>query len=497
MKLHRLMIHFADCIMAPTAEWKKLKEIVIGQKALKNLKSLDPKSIKSIQSGKGKNLLHVAAKYASLGISKYLVEGGCDINLRDEKHGSTPLIYALLRNDLESKKIVKFLVNSGADMSWTDIIVRDQSGIIFYDKKNIAALLCLTLKKHVGSYEAAADHLISRGWTFDNIACLQHDSIINCALKSDHNLNENYTKLKAAIAEQDVKKVKELLDLVAHSKRITSWLLQDAIKSQGSKSMLIIKLLLNKDAPVHGFIGDHETPIDRALYSCYNVNNTWILLDHGAKLDNSKIYENLCNLYKHTFLGFLKKDENELKEQKEAIMNCIRLLIEYAGAGHFHTISELPNVDFMGHLRMEYMALVRHFTGNDFFTYSAFMYYSKDFEKNPCYKECSEELEKMKNFKILEGVNHMDLLLKTIDEMIPYTRNDSFMDKIKEESFINMFPHYGKILQFKVNKALEKRLLIDHSINVLSKCLPLRCSCHSVLKKIVYFLSDPYLLGLE
>lgn len=149
--------------MAPATQWKKLKKIVVSRNPLKNLRSLDQKSLKNLRNEHGKSLLHVAAKHASLAVNKYLIEAGLEINLKDNKNGRDPLICALLRNDAGTKKIAKLLVNSGADMSWTDICIGRQAHVIFHDKKNLTALLCKILKKHEGSFQAAANHLLTKG----------------------------------------------------------------------------------------------------------------------------------------------------------------------------------------------------------------------------------------------------------------------------------------------------------------------------------------------
>lgn len=251
--------------MAPTTEWKKAKKIISGRYVLKNLKALDPKSLKNFQNEHGKNLLHVAAKHASLAVNKYLIEAGLEVNLKDRKKARDPLIYALVRNDIESKKIVKLLVNSGAEMSWTDVFIGRQSHLIFPNKKNIANMLCLSLAGRKGSFQAAADHLLSENWSFDNIACLHNDSILKCVLRSDHDLGKNFNKLKDAIAQQDVTQVVSLLEFVTRSKRILSWALEKALESSDIKSAIIVKLLLEKKATPHGFPGDEQTPLEIAL----------------------------------------------------------------------------------------------------------------------------------------------------------------------------------------------------------------------------------------
>lgn len=78
------------------------------------------------------------------------------------------------------------------------------------------------------------------------------------------------------------------------------------------------------------------------------------------------------------------------------------------------------------------------------------------------------------------------------------TKNNPLVNKLKSDSFIKEFPCYGETLVFKINKALGKRLIaVDHSIEVLSKCLSSKSLCQLVLEKTVYYLGSPNLLALE
>lgn len=492
--------------MAPTTEWKKLKKIVSGKTALKSLKSLDPKILKNLQNDHGKTFLHVAAKHASLAVIKYLIEVGLEVNAINEKNTQTPLICALIRNDAESKKIVKHLVNSGADMSWTDIIIGSQSHILFHDNKNIAGLLCLALKKRKGSFQGAADYLHSKGWSFENIAYLQHDNITKCALNNDQILCVNYKKLEKAITNQDIKTINQLFNLVSHSKRITSWLLEHAIDSTTPKSLLMIKLLLNKGAPVNGFIDEQGTPIEKAFFK-FDVNKIWILLKHGAELKNFKQFELLSQVF---LVGSaLSSSMDFSSEKQESVKDCLRILVEHQGVNNsLELIQNLPknlkvdkrviptNFKDISHLRMEYISIVAHCSENYFSALQFFNFYDNNLQYSSYFNKCRVELEEMKEFQLEGGTCLIDLLPMSIDEMIPFTTNDCLMNEIKAESFVDMFPCFGRTLQFKVSKAFEKKLMIDHSIDVLSKCLPNLGSCLPALEKIVHYLDDPYVLSL-
>lgn len=481
--------------MAPKLEWKKVKEIITGRTVLKNLQSLNPKSLKTLRNKHGKNLLHMAAKHASLPISKYLIEIGLDINVKSKKNAHTPLICALVRNDSESKKIVKLLVNSGADMSWTDLAIRSQSHILFHDKKNIAHMLCLALKRQKGGYKAAAQHLLNQGWSFENISYLQDEKFTNYAIKSDSSLDENYKNLENAITEQNVPLVKLYLNKVGNLKRILSWALKKAAFVESPKSCLIIKLLLNKGASIHPFTHNELQPLEEAI-SFHNFNNTWILLDHNAKLENFLLSRNPWQVFGRFNWAFHIKPAS-----KESIINSLHLVIEHQGVRNSISFLQELAENFLRldnsikYLTTEYLMIVAHLTKLDPVC-QVDEYFGDSFDWS-YYSKCDKELKNIKNAQIEENINLWDLLMKTIDEMIPITGNDSLINKIKAKSFLDTYPYYGKTLQFKVNKALEKKLLIDHSIDVLNKCIPQLGSSLLILEKVVYYLNDPYLLGLE
>lgn len=484
--------------MTPTSEWKKLKGIISGPNALENLKSVDQTSLQNFRNNHGKNLIHVAAKRSSLEVTEYLIKSGCNYDLKDEKHGLTPLTFALLRNDDEGKKIAKLLLFLGVDMSWTDIRIGKQSDVLFRNNQDIANKLCSALKSYEGSFQAAADHLLSKGWTFENIAYLQHDNITKCALKNDHVLNENYLKLVNAITNQDLKTIHQLFDLVSHSKRITSWLLEHAIKSRGSKSVYIIKLLLDKGAPINGFVEDHGTLLEKALFTL-NSSNILILLDHGAKIKNFKFFEAFNYVFLLGSMSSGTVDHTYDSGEQESFKNCLRVLVEHQGIKNSYELIKRFSKTFQDSrcLKIEYLTVLHHLAGKNFLISSDDDDdEDEDIEDYEYYKECTEELEKMKNIQSEDGICLISLLPLSIDEVIPFTKDYSLMSKIKAESFVGIFPHFGKTLQFKVNMAIKKKFMMDRSVDVLSKCLPNLGSCIPALERIVHYLKDPYALSL-
>lgn len=476
--------------MAPTEHWKKFKKIIVEMdSAVKNLKSLDPKSLKNVRNDYGKGLLHVAAEHGFLDISKYLIEIGCEVNLRDQKHGSTPLSCAFKCNDRKIRGIVDLLVKSGADLSWKDI--QNQSKLLFDEKRNITNTLCTALKDREGSFQAAADHLLAKGWTFENVARLRNDKITKCALKRNPNLDTNHKKLLNAVTVGDVIQVKELLDHVACSQRVMSWALLEAARTRSLESPMIIKLLFDYGAPVHGFDTEKRTPIIEALIH-RNVDNIWILLNYGAKLEKTEV-EELLHIPYNRF-----KELTEIDKGIERVFakNCIRLLIEYSGVCNFDN-SKLEIVkcliDFYRvkfdisvsyHICTEYKLMQRHLMEQD----------HSDIMDN---FNCSGELKRLKNLKIEECMSIWELLKKTLDETVPLSRNKSLLDEILSVNFVDRFPLYGKTLQFKVKKAFERSSQIDHSIDVLSMSLPFIGSCKPALEKIADYLGISSLLDLE
>ncbi|OJJ22326.1 hypothetical protein BKI52_06485 [marine bacterium AO1-C] len=65
---------------------------------------------------KGTNALILAAKHGTIEVVKHLLSKGFDINQKST-YGSTPLVYACANNDYERIKMVKFLVENGADVN--------------------------------------------------------------------------------------------------------------------------------------------------------------------------------------------------------------------------------------------------------------------------------------------------------------------------------------------------------------------------------------------
>lgn len=454
------------------------------------LKKFHWKRLKSVRSANGKSLLHVTAKHGNLAITKFLVKIGCDINLKDKKD-YTPLSRALYRGGTKCQKIVEFLIKSKADVSWTNVTVANQKTVIFKDRDIIATFCSALCSREGGSenYKAAANHLLEKGWTLDNIACLKNDSIVSLALNGD--LATYYGQLMRAITEQDVIKVKQLLEREASSKRVTSWGLTWAARTEAPITIpIIIKLLLDHGAPVNGFPGDKARPILEALMN-HNVYNSMILLDHGAKLGKFKLVYLVA----------------EQCTNQENLHDCVRLLMEHQGVHIMNLIQAMqmdPRTEIwlredFGIDRLIIQYLTRHYndTGpiipiaETKFDCYPFLKTGKCREYLYYYLECSRELQRIKRYKILENVSLSEILDKTIDQIIPLTRNDELMSKIQSESFINQFPNHGKTLLFKVNKALDKRVLIDTSVKVLSKCLPQVGLCDLVLEKIVFYLGVP------
>lgn len=465
--------------MAPTVGWRNLKGLVVRRKTLNHLKSFDPNSLKNLRTDKGKNLLHVAAKRGTFDVCNYLIEIGCEVTAKNGKNGYTPLVYALKRKK-KIRKIINLLLKSETDVSWTDKVVGNQSHIIFHEDRSTAWSLCWSLKKREGSSQAATDHLLSKGWTFDNIAYLHDEQFTQCAFDRNVELKSNYEKLKNAIIQQNVEQVERFIEPVSHSKIIMSWAMIEAAKVQSPKSGKIIKMLLIKGAPVDGFPGDeHKSPLISAVRHG-NADNCWVLLRHDAKYRMNSLFE-----YYLTPFGI---------KNKNSIRDCIRILIENRGV--------CQNVEFLVNLpgptvsycreTIKYTSIARHLSGdltNKFQNLDSFHY--------KYYEQCSREVEKIKNHKIDERISVWNLLLRSIDELVPLTKNEILMNEIRSVNFINEFPRFSKTLLFKVNKALEKRLLIDKSIGVLRKCLPLVGSYDLVLEKIVYYINDLYFLNLE
>lgn len=498
--------------MAPTkkekTEWSKLKRVIVRRNAVKNLKSLDAKSLKSIRNEHGKNLLHAAAKRGRIETCEYLIKIGCEINLKDTKNANTPLICVLKRDEIlefyERLQMFEFLINSGADLSWNNISKGNQ--IISND--SIRFTLCSALKNREGGVQEAVNYLLSNGWTFDNIACLQNDEFTNCALKSDHRLDGSYTKLLDAIVQQDLLEVKQLVELVSHSKRILSWVLLQASKYRSPASSIIIKLLLDYGAPIDGFIGDEITPLEEA-FQYRNFDNCWVLLDHGAFLNTHRIKLTRL-LYPLNFsLTLDEGPEEEFSEDAAEAHNCILLWIEHQGVCNCQPVyRSLPTRHDMSYcqkknsmteyLTLKYLMIQKHSLQYDGLIKDFSFLFSLPPSQLKYYKKCiNEELLALKRCKVDNNIFLWDFLIKTIDEMIPFARNESLVNHIKSDSFNEIFPYYSKILQFKVDLAVEKRLMIDKSIDVLSTCLPRVGSYHPVLERIIYHLGVPNLLYLE
>ncbi|CAJ0564084.1 unnamed protein product, partial [Mesorhabditis spiculigera] len=59
----------------------------------------------------GRNSMHMACDYGQVEVVKYLIENGGNVNLAD-KHGITPLLYAIWENHIE---VAKLLMAKGAN----------------------------------------------------------------------------------------------------------------------------------------------------------------------------------------------------------------------------------------------------------------------------------------------------------------------------------------------------------------------------------------------
>lgn len=464
------------------AEWKKMKRIIVRRHAMENLRLQDRENLKTFRNEHNKGLLHIAAKHAFLEVNEYLIETGCEVNLAEIKRGNTPLIYALNREDGEGDKIVELLLKSGAHVSYENII---RSQVQINNGKKFDRLYS-ALKSWLVDAESIANYLLRKGWTLDNIACLRDNEIIKCVLSSNQTLMANCKSMFNAITHGDVLLVKFLLEPLVHIERITSWALLKAARSQTIKSPIIIKLLLDKGASIHGFPGDQRTPLEVALMLC-NVDNTLVLLENGARVQDLKIF------------GLLRARP---RADYNARM-CIRLLIEYQGLWNgrdeektFENIFWLTQEYWTDlsilNVVVEYLSKERLSKGpDDDYIPAHYKHFRKD------YMRCSEVLCDMKKY-VLENVIVSDLAVKKIDALIPYTRNSSLTILITKTPLLyNIFRRHIRTLQFKVKKAHKKRLLIDQSIDVLSKCLPFVGSLHPVLERIVYFLGVPNLLTLE
>lgn len=460
-------------------EWKRMKRIIVGRQSIKNLKSMDPKILINTRNSSGKSILHVATKHAFLEVNKYLIDIGCEVNLVDLKKGNTPMTLALNRtDDAEGEKIVKLLLNSGAE------ITINQSQILF-DNPEITSKLLVVLKSHMGGAEAVADYFHSKGWTLDDIARLKDKDITKFTLRSDINLMANCRALFSAMNHEDVHQFKFLVEPLLYSKRITTWALLKAARTRSPKSTVIIKLLLDRGVSVHGFEGDKITPLEQALLH-YNIDNSLVLFEHGAKLEDRSIFFILRQAPKTSYSARM----------------CIRLLFEFQGLWNgVDSEKKFENIFWLSHdvwadlpilnLITQCLAKERHSKGpEDAYIPQNYKMWRTDYFK------CSKILCDMKKSKI-ENVSVWSLAMKTIDELIPFTRNERLTKIIKSAAFCNSFQRHARTLQFKMSKALEKRLLMDRTIVILRECLPMIRSCDPVLEKIVYYVGVPNLLCIE
>lgn len=276
-----------------------------------------------------------------------------------------------------------------------------------------------------------------------------------------------------AITEQDEHKVK--LIIVSHSKRITSWALLQAAKIRSSKSSIIIKILLDYGAPIDGFDCEKRTPLVEALIH-RNLEKIWILVDHRVKRVKINIDDLLYPNFTENNLPLIMS-----KEEKSDANKCICLLIEQQGAYKCEYLISLLSYFFLEpkktldlaskfkcnlskkYLYVEYKLMQFHLAGQDFKNSTVYVFrstylpYSTNFEYRV---QCDKELGKIKKYEIQGSITLCDFLIKTIDEILPFTRNNDLTNKIRQNSFINEFPCYGETLQFKVEKAAEKRLKI-------------------------------------
>lgn len=325
---------------------------------------LYPEKLKSIQNSQGITLLHVAAKHTFSDVTKFLINIECKINVKNKKTGLIPLVHALNRNDEERYKIIQLMLESGADISWENIM-GSQIPILFNNCK-LANNFFIAVTNYYGSVEAAADHLLRKNWTLDIITCLGNEKTINYALSKDQTLNKNYKKLQNAITQQDVLLVKQLLQLVAHSKKILSLLLEYA-RDQSPKSPMIIKLLLDHNAPSK-FGPVYPASIVALLFR--NVDNLWVFLNQGNKFTDIEYVTFISCFYQSFMLPEIRNQEhcygsqlfNDANEYFDSTKhadekNCVRLLIEHYGVSNILRFIEVlsSSAGDVNHLRIEYL----------------------------------------------------------------------------------------------------------------------------------------------
>lgn len=538
-------------------EWQKLKHLIVGRLVVLK-KFPDPERLKSIRCNHGKGLIHVAAKHSFAEIVQYLIESGCDVNLKNDKNGITPLIYAIKRKDTEQReKIIEILIRSGADplsaseiifndpyvsgkfcsvlrrvhdyddkkaadhlltKGWTlvnvdslkdpelvkkavGLLVKSESklsletvGTDIYKNPALADKLCTALYlKHEKSYKKVAQILVRKGWTLDQVAFLRNDQLVDCVLRSDSNLNENYKKLLDAVEREDVTRIKELFEIVSHSKRVTSWLLLEAAAKQTSRSPVILKLLLDCGAPVDGFEIDNWTPLETALMSCH-VDNVWVLLENGSRLANRR---------------FLRALRDKLNNRDGSARRCIRLLFEYQGLWQKNVEPTFENVMWLSlHQPTDYpiLTLVFEFLSRTRpFVQPQDEYLPLVYRQtcNRYYENMTEIATNMKNCHLESdrSLSLWSLMTKSIDELVVITKNQELMKQINEvllsaPTIINvLYLGHGHTLFYKLEMAKKRRRMIEESVKTLRTCLPLSGSVDPVIEKIVGYLGVPNLLN--
>ncbi len=266
----------------------------------------------------GATLLHGAVYFESLPIVKVLVEAGVDVDIRDEKTGKTPLIYASEFNT--RPEVVEYLIQQGADLN-----ARDNEGflpmitLIKYNHNN-ARIPIQQLFMDQGAIDPELDGFDSTGLT-RAVRTGDLDKIEALLSREYPYIDwETGDALKFAVRNSDRDLVRRLVENGAE----TRWsLCFDSFDYKVDRE--ILDYLLEKGADLQ-YVNTRETAdfsysseikeitVLKYAVFCLNEEYAAYLMEKGARM-KSKEYE--------WIMRFLKGNR-EFKNDGSDLMNLIR-----------------------------------------------------------------------------------------------------------------------------------------------------------------------------
>ena len=248
----------------------------------------------------GKSLLHLNAKDGNAEFFQNLIEDGADIEMKDRKHGSTPLLYACQNGHI---KIVKILLRKGANLiasnfskktalhfaaqsgqvDLVDILVKEGLEVDSKDKNDITPLIDACRK----GQKDAVEYLLQKGANINATTC-SGSTALHFAVQCD----------QYHIAEMLVKK-----GLNVNAKNFYGWTPFFQACYEGKKNT--VDLFIKNGADLSSRLDKHNCTCLHIASEKGHVEVLRLLLEHGVDLQ-SRDKSGDTPFLRNCFLGHAK-----------------------------------------------------------------------------------------------------------------------------------------------------------------------------------------------